>query len=591
MVKNLRISVTPAASEQFGCALEQALEHFKKKIAHRSPVAFPEEGGDAVLVIDYDKNVREEGFRLGGCAGRRELSAAAVQGVLAGLGKFLRTSRYTEAGMILSDWEGTSVPTSRMRGIQMDTHFCNFYHMAPQSELEEYVADLAFWGVNYFDVVFPIIDLNGWDDPELVHITGKIKAIFGEAKRLGLKVGVEIVPNQDFVIRREEYAAAPNQEPVRRRGNNGHNMCPNIPGALEYMTDLYTRMVKFLADEGALMDFLCFWPYDEGGCGCEKCRPWGANGYLKACRSIYESTKQLNPAMEIILSTWLFDCHQNDGEWEGLDAAMRRDHSWVDYILADSHTDFPRYPLEHGTIGGVPVVNYPEISMWGLFPWGGYGANPLPRRFERLWNQVKSIAKGGICYSEGCFDDLNKVVCTQFYWDAEATADAAVREYLAYEISPAAVDTLLEAIYTVERHHNETVVDNSRAITREANVLSVTPEICARAAEILEKTDALKASLPASVTESWRFRMLYDRIKLDKLRYELAWAKRDSLTDRSAWFHALQGSEEAAEVLRDVVAISHNPLRYDDVNHPMFCVVRPPLREVEGTAPDGTKYM
>jgi len=35
---------------------------------------------------------------------------------------------------------------------------------------------------------------------------------------------------------------------------------------------------------------------------------------------------------------------------------------------------------------GLPVVGFPEISMYGTFPWGGFGATPLTERAQAHWN-------------------------------------------------------------------------------------------------------------------------------------------------------------------------------------------------------------
>ena len=34
--------------------------------------------------------------------------------------------------------------------------------------------------------------------------------------------------------------------------------------------------------------------------------------------------------------------------------------------------------------------------MWGMYPWGGLGANPLPSRLERLWRQVRGRIDGRV---------------------------------------------------------------------------------------------------------------------------------------------------------------------------------------------------
>ena len=40
--------------------------------------------------------------------------------------------------------------------------------------------------------------------------------------------------------------------------------------------------------------------------------------------------------------------------------------------VVDDHGNFPLWPLEHGggKLGGLPLLNFPEISMWGRGPWG-----------------------------------------------------------------------------------------------------------------------------------------------------------------------------------------------------------------------------
>ena len=125
-----------------------------------------------------------------------------------------------------------------------------------------------------------------------------------------------------------------------------------------------------------------------------------------------------------------------EGEWQGLADALAKADRWVDYILADAHEDFPRYPLDVGVPGNLPLLNFPEISMWGNWPWGGSGANPLPARFQRLWDQVKHVVQGGFPYSEGIYEDMNKAVVAQFYWDRDRSARETLEEYIAYEFGP-----------------------------------------------------------------------------------------------------------------------------------------------------------
>jgi hypothetical protein len=94
-------------------------------------------------------------------------------------------------------------------------------------------------------------------------------------------------------------------------------------------------------------------------------------------------------------------------------------------------------PLDHGggMVGGKQLLNFPEISMWGRSPWGGWGANPMPTRFQALWDETEGKVVGGMPYSEGIYEDMNMVVAQQHYWDSAANANATLREYVGFEFS------------------------------------------------------------------------------------------------------------------------------------------------------------
>ncbi len=558
---------------------ERILEIAAERISKRCPVTFAGHG-EYAFVLSTDDSIGSDGFRITHGVGQTELAVQSPLGLLAGLGKVLRTSTYSNEGYLPSLWNGCSVPDSPVRGIQMDSHFCNFYHMASEAELRTYVEDLALWGVNCIDVVFPLIDLCGWEDPEVAHITGQIAAIYRAARAIGVKVGLEIVPNQDFVTYREEFKATPNFEVVKRRGNNGHNICPNKPGALEYVTSTYRRVITHLKESGIFMDFICFWPYDEGGCGCELCRPWGSRGYLKASRAIRDEVVKELPDAKIILSTWLFDTPDDQDEWSGLSRQLDRENGWVDYILADSHTDFPTYPLTHPIPGGLPLLNYPEISMWQLYPWGGYGANPLPERFERLWKQIKERVNGGIAYSEGIFDDVNKVVVSQFYWDKDRSVETTLKEYFDYEFSPAVTEKVREAVRIIERNHVATTVGAHRNISKDCNTQAVTKEIVSDAGTALSLMRDADELLPGWAKKEWRWRILFIRSLLDQLRFSRALEQKDTLTEETTWIDVLRGSPEAKSAVAELVSIYHSNMDYDDSIHPMFRHVRPALKEL-----------
>ena len=241
-----------------------------------------------------------------------------------------------------------------------------------------------------------------------------------------------------------------------------------------------------------------------------------------------------------IVSTWTFDRQ----EWEGL-AARMRENPWIDYVVADGHGDFPRWPLEHELPGGVPLITFPEISMWGLGPWGGFGATVLPRHFTGLWNQVKGKAQGCMLYSEGIYEDLNKVIELQFYWN-DRPAEATLREYADYELYGADPEEFLPLCRLLELDH---VNDPDAAPAGLAQ----------KALALAEKLDA---ALPEAGRRSWRWRLIYLRAVLDVER----------LVGRTVQ------SETAVAALRELIAIYGLP-KYSEELGPMHRAIRPPLYE------------
>ncbi|MBR5626627.1 MAG: hypothetical protein IKW74_03270, partial [Thermoguttaceae bacterium] len=269
------------------------------------------------------------------------ITAGSFRGLVFGAGAFLRSLDYGVDSFGIPTLSLREKPNLPFRACYFARHFHNWYHMADAAELERYVEDLALWGFNTIAVIMvPCINLDldptaqDWKDA----VAGA-KVIRSSAKRLDLTFVAMGGSNSVTRDMPKELAATPNIDP--RRGNNGFNACPSKPGGLEFI-DKKTRAVCG-SFAGELADYICFWPFDEGGCECEKCGPWATNGYLKISAHNTEMIRdEFAPDVRFILSTWTYHEDEFETTWEWV-----KDHPEIEYVLADSHTDFPRYPLEH----------------------------------------------------------------------------------------------------------------------------------------------------------------------------------------------------------------------------------------------------
>jgi hypothetical protein len=451
------------------------------------------DGDGYVITLALDPAIGGEGYRIADAPGGLDVSGDGGPGLLAGVGRMLRDAAFT-GGFTPGPWRGTDQPDCEVRGMYFALHN-NFYCLAPQHELAAYIEDLALWGINA--ICFHMPQHVNPDTPAAQERYAENRRLLQAAKRIGLKVALIKEPNIGFGNEPEAlHAPAFVDTDPPRRGTNGARICPSTPDGFRYLSAMLDAYLAPYADIG--IDYMVSFPYDSGGCGCAQCWPWGARGYLTISKEFARLTKQYYPESKFVLGTWCYDVLDvPDGEFAGLDAALRAEAPWVDYIMADSHYDFPAWLLEQGAPGDLPIINFAEISMWGRFPWGGYGANPLPERYQRLWNQSKHLMHGGFPYSEGNFEDMNKVFCAQFFWHKDTPVWDTVRAYIAYEFAPEVVDLVSEAIALLERTY-------PRDEWQRADVL--------RAYELLQQADAL---LPERTKTSWRWRMLYLRAVVD----------------------------------------------------------------------------
>lgn len=486
-----------------GSGVEQHVELLKKHISRRIPTESAVDGMQITLTVDPLIGAPES-YRIEGEGSVWKIVGSDSAGLYYGIGKFLHTARWTEADFAPRATGRVVTPACSFRAIYFAAHLYNWYVSAPVEEISDYVEELMLWGYNALFVIVPVIGVQSAKDPLFPAGARLAQTLFAHAKRLSMCVGLFIPCNQGFEGAPHEFDADPSFDPIGNvRGNLGRNLCPAKPGVVEYLKERWNETFALFFETG--IDYIVTWPYDEGGCGCAACRPWGAKGYPDMILRMRKEALKYFPKVRFIVSTWTFDRPDDQGEYEGLYRRLSTDLSFVDAIMVDAHGDYPRYPLEHPVIK--PIVNFPEISMYGLYPWGGYGANPLPDRFHRIWNSSKQILDGGAPYSEGMYEDISKVQMVGYYWEPDRTWEDILAEYIRYEYSSDVVEEILSVMRSIERNHvriaeNDPSVDFAAADEADRTVRSV--EKC----------------LSERAKKSWRWRILYIRAVLDKKRYD-----------------------------------------------------------------------
>ena len=108
------------------------------------------------------------------------------------------------------------------------------------------------------------------------------------------------------------------------------------------------------------------------------------------------------PGLRIITSMWGFDMDSSEatkdfGEYAGLERFIEANSGAFEFTMTDSGLSFPEWPVKNRRgPGRLPLLNFPEISMHFREPWGWSGANPMPTRFQALWDPVSELVQGGM---------------------------------------------------------------------------------------------------------------------------------------------------------------------------------------------------
>jgi hypothetical protein len=425
-------------------------------------------------------------------AGRLFVVGANPGNVLAAVGKLLRTSRYGDGSLrlprrALADRAGLPV-----RGVYFATHFFNFYHVALLEEVDRLIEDCALWGLNQLVVWFDMHHFAGPDVPEAQKFLERLKHFQATAHDAGMQVGLLFLGN-------EGYSSTPSELRAKRGVRWWHYGVEVCPATDEGMA-LIAKNQAGVLDAFKQVDFVWSWPYDQGGCDCEKCRPWGCNGFLKVSEQLAKLYHQRNPKGKVWLSTWFFDKNATDSnpEYAGLIKHLHEKRpDWIAGIVSDGFLK----PLQNRpSPERYPLAVFPEISEYNMSPWGGCGANPIPEACDRQAAEFRGKISGGWPYSEGIYEDLNKFLWAGFFWSPDRPSDEILAEYASYYLSPEAAADGVRLFRLLEK-------TLPRANFKIKNLKE--------AEEAWKLAQAIDARIPAVNRTNWRWRILCIRTKID----------------------------------------------------------------------------
>ena len=109
-----------------------------------------------------------------------------------------------------------------------------------------------------------------------------------------------------------------------------------------------------------------------------------------------------------------------------------------------------RYPdITHSGGGQYEVDNWDDAFKDTL---GREPINPRPYFYAKIFRKLQQYAVGFITYSEGCNDDVNKMVWSSLGWDPDMKVEDILKEYSRYFISNRYEDSFAKGLAGLEKN-------------------------------------------------------------------------------------------------------------------------------------------
>lgn len=424
---------------------------------------------------------RPEGFRIWTVNDRPTVVVEGddARGVLFGVGRLLRELRMDRDRVLLPESVSiVAAPRFPLRGQQLGYRpKTNSYDGWDLPQWEQYIRDLAVFGTNTIELIPPKSD----DEDDSPHFPRpKMEMMIGMSRILdeyGLDVSIwhpamEDGADDPKVIEetlaqwRAEMAALPRVNAVLVPGGDPGRSHPR-------------HLFPFLEKAAAVV-------------------------------------REFHPKTEIWVSPQGFTQEWMDSFYE----LMKAEPAWLTGIVYGPHIRVGLKELRAAIPERYPIRLYPDITHtiksqhpvpdWDLafvLTEGREPVNPRPADNATIFRAMAPGTTGFVTYSEGCNDDVNKIVWAGLGWDPDEDVAEILRQYARYFIGPRYENGFAVGLQNLERNWAEPVLGNESIETTLAQFRD------------MERTAAPRDLL------NWRFqqplyRAYYDAYVKDRLEYE-----------------------------------------------------------------------
>ena len=307
-------------------------------------------------------------------------------------------------------------------------HFGNAYEAMGPREMAAYQAEMKGMGFNRYgdwitttDICNPYTSVAAWDLGK-EQLDRKKKA-FRAAQASGLGLNLIVTPNHVYLDQLKPEILA-----KRSQRAFGQIICPSRPEGRKIILENFERWFKDFADEGIRLDAFTAFAYDYGGCECDACKPWIVT-FAKLMKEVHAGAEKHHPGIEPWFCSWWWTPveHAAFNAW-----AEKEAPGWVKAMTM--HIEYGKTrPKDVPVPAGCRRLAFVHVGYGDQRDnevYGHNGAVIAPRRLPETLRELRGMGFDGFqAYSEGVFDDCNKMLLAGIGSGAYATADEALRAY------------------------------------------------------------------------------------------------------------------------------------------------------------------
>jgi hypothetical protein len=453
------------------------VEEVEKRTGIRWKTA--ETAGDSPAISLGRRSGPSEGYRIAVRDGNVEVLGNDARGVLYGVGRLLREVRMSKGSITLpAGFSITTAPKYRLRGHEMAYRpKTNSYDAWTLPVWEQYFRDLVVFGTNAVELAPPRSD----DDPDSPHFHLPPMEMMIGMSRLLDEYGLDVwiwYPAMDA-----DYSDPKTVEFALKEWGEVFRQLPRIDAVFVPGGDPGHTRPKYL---------------------------------MPMLEKQAENLRRYHPKAHMWTSPQGFT-----QEWlDEFYAILRTEPTWLTGIvwgqqvrvsLAKLREAVPmRYPIRHLTDLTHSKECHMPVPDWDTayaVTEGREGINPRPTDQLTVFNALQPYTIGFLSYSEGCHDDVNKMVWNALAWDPDTPVLEILRQYSRYFLGVPYTDTFAQGLLALERNWRGPLATNEAVYTT------------------LEQFQSMERSAAPRELLNWRFqqalyRAYYDAYTLSRLLYE-----------------------------------------------------------------------